>query len=1159
MVYIADLHVHSHYSRATSRDLNLESLYQWARIKGIHVVGTGDFTHPAWFKEIREKLEPDGSGLFRLKNPPADAGLPGLSVHDIDVRFCLTTEISSIYKYGDKVRKNHNLVYAPDFETVTRINTKLAAIGNLESDGRPILGLPSRDLLEIVLGASPKAYLIPAHVWTPWFSTLGSKGGYDSVDECFRDLSGQLFAIETGLSSDPVMNRKWSALDRFTLISNSDAHSPQKLGREANIFNTERSYDGLFDALKTRKGFMGTYEFFPEEGKYFHDGHRACGVSLRPDESAHYKGRCPVCGEPLTIGVLNRVEELIDRREVEGAGHGRGSQGSDAAAAGSMGEDGFRYIIPLPEILAEIKGTGPASKGVMQAFQEAIATFGNEFSLLNEVPVEDIQRRGNAVLAEAIRRMRQQEIRPVAGYDGVYGVIKVFEEGELKKLTGQLHMFGDMGPAAVKKGRMTDGELPESGVDGRAEGRVGGGAEREAIGPARPGEVTLNEAQAKVSAQVSGALLVKAGPGTGKTSTLVRWIAGQIVPRGSASRRTQQQTDDAADGDRVKPEEVMAITFTNKAAREIKDRLAGLIGDGAMKVRIGTFHAIAYQLLQEYEPHLHKVYDEQCRRVVLGMLFPELKETDSKKICEGLEELFEGRGSSGGRGDAEGQSAKGQTVAGIKLTAEMQKYASRYRAYLESQGAVDLSDILGRVIRKWEEAPALLEGSRGAIRALAIDEVQDINPQQYQFFRLLGMGKDKNLLAIGDPDQAIYGFRGSDTKLFFQLEKDLQVTALTDNYRCPGLILEAAGRVIENNIFKSGIALQATRPRGGRIRLFQAEDPAAEARYIIREIERLVGGFHLLTGGATNHQGHYAFSDIAILVRTHSVGRELLAYVKKSNIPVHLADGSSFLSEPPFSLVADVLRLYLDGRDSVSLSGVLQRGLGYNSQKVRNLLSVLHTRGTDWKDEVPELGRFFVQFEEALDNKGLEEGVREIFRQYLPMDKLSEEHQVKKESILLLAKEARERGDGGAMPAEGAGAGRGREIIRKFLEEALLNRYTDIRREQAYGIHLLTLHAAKGLEFPVVFIAGAEEGVLPSHREGADPEEERRLFYVGMTRAKEQLYITYSSMRKLYGKEQTQEMSRLVREIPEELIETARPAAKAKAKPKEGEGQMTMF
>lgn len=415
MFYIADLHVHSHYSRATSKDLNLESLYQWAQVKGIHVVGTGDFTHPLWFKELQEKLVPDGNGLFRLKHPPKAPALPDMKVQHTDVRFLLSTEISSIYRYGDKVRKNHNLVYAPDFDTAAHINARLSAIGNLASDGRPILGLPSRDLLEIVLEASERAYLVPAHVWTPWFSTLGSKGGYDSVDECFRDLSGHIFAIETGLSSDPAMNWQWSALDRFTLVSNSDAHSAPKLGREATLFNTECSYDGLFNAMRTRQGFVGTYEFFPEEGKYHHDGHRNCGVCLLPEATMSYNGRCPNCGQPLTIGVLHRVQKLADRK----------------APLPPQNAPEFDYIIPLPEILSEIRKSGPASKAVQKDFHQAISTFGNEFNLLKAVPVEDIHRHGNPILAEAIRRMREHEVKPVPGYDGLYGMIRIFNEEEI--------------------------------------------------------------------------------------------------------------------------------------------------------------------------------------------------------------------------------------------------------------------------------------------------------------------------------------------------------------------------------------------------------------------------------------------------------------------------------------------------------------------------------------------------------------------------------------------------------------------------------------------------------------------------------------------------------------------------------------------------------
>ena len=362
MRYIADLHIHSHYSRATSKNLNLESLYQWARIKGIDVVGTGDFTHPFWFRELKEKLSPDGTGFFRLKNPPPD--LPGFKCRDIDVRFCLTTEISSIYKGSGQVRKNHNLIYAPDFETVSRLNTRLAAIGNLEADGRPILGLPARDLMEIVLETSEETYLIPAHIWTPWFSTLGAKSGYDSIETCFGDLSDHIFAVETGLSSDPEMNWRVSELDRYTLISNSDAHSPPKLGREANLFDTERSYRGMFTAIRARDGFLGTLEFFPEEGKYHLDGHRHCEVRMTPEESSRRENRCPVCGQILTIGVLHRIEVLADREA---------PQYPDKRTK-------FEHLVPLPEVLSEIKGTGPGSKAVFEAYRGVISIFGNEFS-----------------------------------------------------------------------------------------------------------------------------------------------------------------------------------------------------------------------------------------------------------------------------------------------------------------------------------------------------------------------------------------------------------------------------------------------------------------------------------------------------------------------------------------------------------------------------------------------------------------------------------------------------------------------------------------------------------------------------------------------------------------------------------------------------------
>ncbi len=416
MAFFADFHIHSYYSRATSRNLNLETLYQWGQIKGLHVIGTGDFTHPKWLEELQTKLEPDGKGLFRLKNPPKDPALPGIKTNKNDIQFCLTSEISSIYKYKDRVRKNHNIIVAPDLDTVKRINTRLAKIGNLKSDGRPILGLSARDLLEIVLETSDDAHLIPAHIWTPWFSTLGSKAGYDSIKECFRDLSDHIFTLETGLSSDPKMNWRVSSLDRYSLISNSDAHSAQKLGRNANVFDTERCYYAIIEALKTKKGFQGTYDIFPEEGKYHMDGHRKCEVCMKPTDTIQNNNICPVCGKPLTIGVLNRVEKLADRK----------------VPVKPEGAPEFKYIIPLPEILSEFTGTKPESKKVQKLYTETISAFGNELDLFHNIPLEDIKSKGGEWLYEAIRRLRNQEVNIQPGYDGKYGTVTLFTESQNK-------------------------------------------------------------------------------------------------------------------------------------------------------------------------------------------------------------------------------------------------------------------------------------------------------------------------------------------------------------------------------------------------------------------------------------------------------------------------------------------------------------------------------------------------------------------------------------------------------------------------------------------------------------------------------------------------------------------------------------------------------
>jgi DNA helicase II / ATP-dependent DNA helicase PcrA len=407
---VADLHIHSCYSRACSKQLSPESLHRWSQLKGITVLATGDFTHPRWFSELQEKLQPAEPGLLALKPglaQRADADVPASC--RAPVRFVLGVEISCIYKKAGRVRKVHHLVFAPSFEAAARLNRRLEKIGNIGSDGRPILGLDSRDLLSLVLETDDEAHLIPAHIWTPHFAVFGSESGFDSLEECFGDLTSHIFAAETGLSSDPAMNWRVSGLDNITLISNSDAHSPEKLAREANVLEADLSYRGIFDALRRRGPgrLTRTLEFFPEEGKYHWDGHRPCGARLLPEETRARKGLCPACGKPVTVGVLHRVEALADRPE--------GRRPSHAPS--------FDRIIPLKEVLGETLDVGPASVKVDRLYHELLGKFGNELAILRDVDPARIEAAGFPLLAVALTRMRQGTVSVEAGYDGAYGVI----------------------------------------------------------------------------------------------------------------------------------------------------------------------------------------------------------------------------------------------------------------------------------------------------------------------------------------------------------------------------------------------------------------------------------------------------------------------------------------------------------------------------------------------------------------------------------------------------------------------------------------------------------------------------------------------------------------------------------------------------------------
>jgi len=430
MRFIADLHIHSKFSRATSRDMTFDTIAYWAKIKGISLVASSDFTHPEWFFLTKEKLEPTGNGFFRLKNilPPVNGYLKNVSVRPDDVHFVLSTEISFIYSKKGKVRKVHLLLLAPDFESVEKINGRLSGLGNLRSDGRPILGLDARHFVRIVAELCPRCVVIPSHIWTPWFSLFGSNSGFDAIEECFEEMTPFIFALETGLSSDPPMNWRLSALDKYALVSNSDAHSPSRLGREANVFDTDFSFKGLVDALKTRNPdkFLRTIEFFPEEGKYHYDGHRKCGVVFSPKESLLLKDICPKCGKKLTIGVMHRVEELADREE--------GMRPPSKVP--------YKNLIPLNEVVAQALEKTPECQSVWDVYFRLIREFGDEYKVLTEVSTSELARIQMERVGQGIDRMRKGAVKIAPGHDGDYGRISLFEK-ELpeEKSSGQLTLF----------------------------------------------------------------------------------------------------------------------------------------------------------------------------------------------------------------------------------------------------------------------------------------------------------------------------------------------------------------------------------------------------------------------------------------------------------------------------------------------------------------------------------------------------------------------------------------------------------------------------------------------------------------------------------------------------------------------------------------------
>ncbi len=1026
--YTADLHIHSRFSRATSKNLTIRNLAAWARVKGLNVLGTGDFTHPAWVEEIENELvEDQDSGLYMLKtDSDLHTEIPGMEGPTTGkVRFMLQAEISSIYKKGGKTRKVHNLVFMPDLDSVVKLNAKLDRIGNLQSDGRPILGLDSRNLLEIVLETSPMGFVIPAHIWTPWFSLFGSKSGFDSIKECFEDLSHEIFAMETGLSSDPEMNWTWSELDRIKLISNSDAHSGEKLGREANFFRGEMSYQGIYRALKGEgvgNEFLGTVEFFPEEGKYHMDGHRKCGISMDPMETKARGGICPVCGKPVTRGVYARVLDLADREQPQQP----------------VGAPGFVSLIPLKEVVSEVLGVGPGSKKVHNFYLKLMEDFGSELNVLRNVPPEELKRH-NCHLAEGITRMREGKVIRKAGYDGEFGVISVFtpqEKAEIKNGATLINIpvkpktEKSDAPLTCPPSRKTDPELSKP--------------------------ISFNPAQQAAIDAGPQPVLVLAGPGTGKTQTLMGRVT-RLLDAGEHPRR------------------ILCLTFTRRAAGELRERLRALRGPESQLPQAGTLHSLCFDYWKHAYSETPVVVSEEAARKLFAETNPDIPAKHVKHywakynlLRERLEDIPE----------------------------DLYDAHINYGNQKNHWNLLDYTDLLEFMLEQ-TGAPTF----RLPYTNILVDEVQDLTPLQLAIIKGMAPEKGYGVFCIGDPKQSIYGFRGAAENVDEQLKEywpKTETITLEDNYRSGQRILDAS-----HCLFPGSPVLTARKDTSATLHLFEAPDAVRESTWMADRIRHLLGATSHSLADAMGH-GSMAPGDIAVLVRFKALIGPIQKQLSKFGVPVAAPETEAFWNDPRCELILNAAGSFL-GMTMVGSEEVLDVPEQVLAKGPIGLSAYLNT--------IPPFDTFFWE--------------SKAFRE--------------------LKKEFDQRGGWAGL-----------------LNWVSLQNEMELVSRSAEKVQIMTLHAAKGLEFDAVFLPSLEEGIMPfagmdlltatvtlTPGRGQRFHEERRLMYVGMTRARKMLYMSYAQKRQLYGKTLQLPTSRYLKEIPEEMLTRSTLAATKVTKAKQ--------
>ncbi len=1021
--FIADLHIHSKYSLATSKLLVPEYLEYWSALKGIDLVGTGDCIHPAWLDELETKLEYSPNGFYKLKKEYKlnNSELP--SINTDGIHFVLTTEISCIYRKRDKTRKVHNILILPNFDSARRLQKKLDKLGNIRADGRPILGIDSKHLLEIALEISRDIIFIPAHIWTPWFSVLGSKSGFDSIFECFEELTNYIFAVETGLSSDPLMNWHCSFLDDFALISNSDAHSPEKLGREANIFDCEFNYYDLYQSLKDHKskdsGFLGTIEFYPEEGKYHLDGHRKCNICWQPEQTLEHNGICPSCGKEVTKGVLYRVNELADRKNIS-----------------NLARQSYRSIIPLIELIAEIQQRPVGSKFVKAEYFKILQRLGTEFGALLEYDYETLKNVGGELLAEGIKRLRTNNVILIGGYDGEFGKIKVFRDSELQTKYN-ISLIGDNVETSEISNII---ELP------KIKNLKTKKAPQPKLIEKEKQEFYLTQEQERAINFEKGVCLVIAGPGAGKTFILTKRIENLIKFN-------------------IPADAILALTFCNQAAQEIRERLK----DISTKVNVHTFHSFCYEILRKYHNLINRskdfiLIDEDLKLDILMKLAKSKK--DSEKLTKKISDYKNGI---------------------IDDNIEFKKIFENYNNYLQTIDAIDIDDLIYYAVEIFKNTENIKAELNQKYKYLLIDEYQDINNKQYELIKLLIDNNNPNLFVIGDANQAIYGFRGANVRYIQEFLQDFpkaEIIKFRNSFRCSNIILKVAGQILGKEELLYGP------DEGIKIVIQKCQSAGSEAEWIASQIERMIGGIRSFSfdSGITDGEEYkeiQGFKSFAVLCRTTAQFEQLKKSFMNHAIPFKIAGEQPIYLQAPFKDLILKIKLHFYN-DKIKLLNNNDSELLSLLQSQKNIDEILDIEFNKLSDEIKK--DFYFEFET----------IKEYGRGY-------------------------------------------KNDYPKFFKELYLNRFgVDLLNIQAERVNLLTMHSAKGLEFDAVFIAGCEDGIIPfnlyENYNSADLDEERRLFYVAITRAKRYLFLSYAESRKIYNRVFYLKRSRYLDNLEKKLL-----------------------